>query len=79
MQVTFVMKIIVDLPQDQVTALGAFCKTQGISRADAIRRAVADMLERSAGDGRGKAFGAWSGSSLKAAEYVLEVRDEWGP
>ncbi len=38
------MRTIVDLPEDQIEALDGYRKKEGISRAEAVRRAVASFL-----------------------------------
>ena len=39
-----IMRTIIDLPEEQVRGLAALCEAQGISRAEAVRRAVARLL-----------------------------------
>ena len=39
-----IMRTIVDLTDEQVKSLAALCAAQGISRAEAVRRAVARLL-----------------------------------
>jgi len=46
------MRTIVDLPPEQIKALDGYSKKEGISRADAVRRAVASFLPSD----RGKPF-----------------------
>ncbi|MFM8704489.1 MAG: ribbon-helix-helix domain-containing protein, partial [Planctomycetia bacterium] len=53
------MRTLVDVPEDQVKALAALCIAQGISRAEAVRRAVARLLAEERRPGREQAFGAW--------------------
>ncbi len=43
------MRTIVDLPDEQVEALAELCEREKISRAEAIRRAVAAMLATNKG------------------------------
>ncbi len=71
-----IMRTIIDLPDEQVNALAELCKLEGISRAEAIRRALSVMLTRSQTRGREQAFGAWSkrGDSRK---IVNALRQEW--
>lgn len=75
--VIIIMRTIVDLPSDQIAALSEFCKSQNISRAEAVRRALAQMLERRSGENREKAFGAWRKKKLESADYIRKIRDEW--
>lgn len=44
------MRTIADLPEEQIRALDAYSKKYGVSRAEAVRRAVANFLPRRHGD-----------------------------
>ncbi|MBM3749668.1 MAG: ribbon-helix-helix protein, CopG family [Acidimicrobiia bacterium] len=71
------MRTIIELPQDQLTDLDGWCRREGISRAEAIRRAVAAMLaERAKGDA-GRAFGLWRGRATEALAEQERIRNEW--
>lgn len=71
-----IMRTIISLPDDQVQALAALCQSKKISRAEAIRRALAEMLARVPAKGREEAFGSWRkrGNSRK---FVENLRKEW--
>ena len=71
-----IMRTIVDLPQDQIAALGELCEREKISRAEAVRRAVDDLLARHRAGAREEAFGAWKRrqDSRKLVEWL---RVEW--
>ena len=71
------MRTIVDLTDDQVKSLAALCAAQGISRAEAVRRAVARLLAEEHRPSRSRAFGAWSEKKLDSAATVRRLRDEW--
>ena len=70
------MRTIVDLPEDQLDALSDLCRREGISRAEAIRQAVAQYT-------RGKrlathpAFGLWHDRPIDGLVYERPLRDEW--
>ena len=71
------MRTIIELPSEQLVHLDAHCRREGISRAEAIRRAVATMLaERSKGQAAG-AFGLWRGRSDEALAEQERLRNEW--
>jgi Arc/MetJ-type ribon-helix-helix transcriptional regulator len=71
------MRTIIELPQDQLTHLDAHCRRENISRAEAIRQAVAAMLaDRSSADAAG-AFGIWRDRGPDAAADLERLRDEW--
>jgi hypothetical protein len=72
-----IMRTIVDLTDDQVKSLAALCAAQGISRAEAVRRAVARLLAEEHRPNRSRAFGAWSEKKLDSAATVRQLRDEW--
>jgi len=72
-----IMRTIVDLTDDQVKSLAALCAAQGISRAEAVRRAVARLLAEEHRPNRSRAFGAWSEKKLDGAATVRRLRDEW--
>ncbi|MEM0966049.1 MAG: CopG family transcriptional regulator [Verrucomicrobiota bacterium] len=70
------MRTIVDLPEDQLDALAHLCKEQGISRAEAIRRAVRSMLAEEVDSSRIQAFGAWKRKE-DSRLIVEKIREEW--
>ena len=72
-----IMRTIVDLPPEQIAALSDLCGSLGISRAEAVRRALAQMLEQQTDDKRDKAFGAWKHKQLNPSDFVRELREEW--
>ena len=74
-----VMRTIIELPEDQLRALDAWRSPRGISRAEAVRRAVAHLLEdeaqtRAAVDA---AFGLWSDRQLDGLAEQDRLRAEW--
>jgi hypothetical protein len=71
------MRTIVDLPVPQLEALDSLCRREGISRAEAVRRAVGEHLERHRAD-RDAAYGLWRTRNLDSLEYERALRDEWG-
>ena len=71
------MRTIIELPQDQLLDLDAHCRRENLSRAEAIRRAVAAMLsERSAGEAAA-AFGLWRERADDALAEQERLRNEW--
>lgn len=71
-----IMRIIVDLPDDQVTAVDKICQQKKISRAEAVRRAVSSLLDAEKQTSREAAFGVWSNRG-DARSQVDALRDEW--
>jgi hypothetical protein len=71
------MRTIIDLPDGQIESLDALCKAENISRAEAIRRAVALMLRRQAGAAGRRAYGLWRARRLDGLKYQRTMRGEW--
>ena len=77
-----IVRTIVDLPDEQVRALDNYRKKERISRAEAVRRAVAAFLPlkpRSKFDFRGHpAFGSSASfRKVDSVEIVRRLRQEW--
>lgn len=71
------MRTIVDLPADQVDSLDEWCRREGVSRAEAVRRAVAEHLRKHhIGDGK-RAFGMWRDMAEDGLAHQERLRSEW--
>ena len=75
------MRTIIDLEESQASRQDAWAKAEKVSRAEAVRRAVDQMLERSTPK-QGTGFGLWAqGESLPPERDGLALqramRDEW--
>lgn len=68
-------RTIIDIPNAQLRDLDARCGILGISRAEAVRRAVDDFLRGAGPDGR-EAFGLW-GSGSKSRDNRKALRRRW--
>ena len=70
-----------DFPDEQIRALDAYSKKYGISRAEAVRRAVARFLpkqrERKVDFRNDPAFGSWRNRDVNSVEYQRNWRSEW--
>ena len=51
-------RTIIDIPEDQLREVDALCQLLGISRAEAVRRALRDYAQRN-GHVKTDAFGLW--------------------
>jgi metal-responsive CopG/Arc/MetJ family transcriptional regulator len=71
------MRTIIDLPPADVDALDALCRREGISRAEAIRRAVAQHLLANRAGQADQAFGLWRARPVDGLRYQQRVRREW--
>jgi hypothetical protein len=74
------MRTLIDIPEDNIRRLDAMAATRGWSRAEAVRRAVAEMLERD--DQADKAsimavFGAWKDRGIDGLAFQQALRAEW--
>jgi len=70
------MKTIIDIPEDQAAPLSELCQRTRISRAEAIRRAIALFLQLHR-DPDKAAFGLWKGTEIDGEEYQRTLRGEW--
>jgi hypothetical protein len=75
------MRTIVDLPDEQIRALDAYSRKHGISRAEAVRRAVSRFLPkggvRKVDFRNHPAFGSWKDRNVDTVEYQRKIRAEW--
>jgi hypothetical protein len=76
------IRTIVDLPEEQIKALDSYRKERGISRAEAVRRAVTAFipakLHQKVDFRRHPAFGSSKAFRKKdSVELVSRLRDEW--
>ncbi|MCP1673978.1 metal-responsive CopG/Arc/MetJ family transcriptional regulator [Natronocella acetinitrilica] len=71
------MRTIIDLPDDQVELLKQLSKQSRLSRAELVRRAVADYLQRNHSNNGEEAFGIWRHKQLDGVEYQRRLRAEW--
>ncbi|HEV2097193.1 MAG TPA: ribbon-helix-helix protein, CopG family [Chthoniobacterales bacterium] len=67
---------MIDLPEEQVRKLAVLCRKEKISRAEAVRRAVGQLLLRSTGGDLKSFFGA-STTRGSVARQVKKLRSEW--
>ena len=71
------MRTIIELPGDQLDALADLCRAEGISRAEAIRRAVLSYVRGARSKALTSAFGLWRDRPIDGLEYERQLRDEW--
>ena len=71
------MRTIIELPEEQVRQLADVCRREGVSRAEVIRRAVADYLHARHLRDRDDAFGIWQDRHLDGLRYERRLRREW--
>ena len=76
-----IVRTIIELEESQASRLDAWAKSQKVSRAEAVRRAVAQMLERATPQA-GTGFGLWAQGHAVPPErdgLALQraMREEW--
>lgn len=75
------MRTIVDPPDQQLRGLAEYCAREKVSRAEAIRRAVDQLLSESEQERRRRimreAFGAWKHLGIDTDTYLADIRSEW--
>lgn len=72
------MRTIIDLPEAQLDALADLCRREGISRAEAVRRAVAEYASRERSPRTEGVFGLWRKRRVDGLAYERRLRREWG-
>lgn len=71
------MRTIVELPDEQLTALRDLCTREKASRAEIIRRAVGQYIQSNQSDKGKSAFGLWKKKKINALDYETKLRAEW--
>lgn len=70
------MRTLVDIPDKQIEELAAICDAKHLSRAEAVRRAIAAFIERNRA-APSQAFGLWSDHQEDGLDYQERMRSEW--
>jgi len=71
------MRTIVELPDDQLDALASLCEREGISRAEAVRRAVREFTRTQGTPDSASAFGLWRARRAGGVASQRRLRSEW--
>ena len=71
------MRTIIDLPNEQIEPLKALSNRSNLSRAELIRRAVGEYLQRHRPLPDDEAFGLWKGRIVDGIKYQERLRSEW--
>ena len=71
------MRTVIDLPDDQIPPLKDLADALKVSRAELIRRAVADYLQRFETPPDDTAFGIWKEGGEDGLVYQARRRSEW--
>ena len=71
------MRTSIDLREDQAVRLDELCRRDGLSRTEAVRRAVDAYLNARHASERDDVFGIWRGRNLESLGYERYLRNEW--
>lgn len=71
------MRTIVELPDEQVEALKRLSEQSKLSRAELMRRAVAEYLSHYGRGPANEAFGIWKNHPRDGLDYQQQLRSEW--
>lgn len=69
------MRTIIDIPSEQLQQLAELCRREELSRAEAVRRAIALLLDE--GRRPDQAFGLWKDRGAEGVQYQQTLRQEW--
>ena len=72
-----IMRTIIQLPDEQAEQLAEVSRNQGISRSEAVRRALARYLDEHRRRRQEDAFGMWRGRAEDGLAYERQLRKEW--
>jgi hypothetical protein len=72
-----IMRTIIDIPQPILDEIDALAKREKISRAEAVRRAMAQYLDGHRRSKLDAAFGIWKPRKIDPLAYEDRLRDEW--
>ncbi len=73
------MRTLVNIPEQDLELLNAISKSEQISRAEIVRRAIAEYLALHKGKDSGidEAFGLWTERAEDGLAYQERMRGEW--
>ncbi len=71
------MRTIIDIPQNILEEIDNLAKREKISRAEAVRRAMSEYLEKRARRKPNAGFGIWKSRKIDPLAYEDALRDEW--
>jgi len=71
------MRTIIDIPPHIIDQIDALARQEKISRAEAVRRAMAEYLEKRGRVRPDAAFGIWKSRGIDPLAYEDALRGEW--
>jgi metal-responsive CopG/Arc/MetJ family transcriptional regulator len=69
-------RTIVDIPEAQMRNVDRLCDALGISRAEAVRRALVDFVRQN-DSATTDGFGLWKDMPSDRAQLVAQLRQRW--
>jgi metal-responsive CopG/Arc/MetJ family transcriptional regulator len=72
-----IMRTIIEIPDNLLKEVEALAEREQISRAEAIRRAMAEYLVKRSTSRPDAAFGIWKSKHIDALDYEDSLRGEW--
>lgn len=73
----YIMRILADIPENDLAALNRLSKEKKVSRAGLVRQAVAQYIERYGAQPGLNGFGLWKQSPVDGLQHQRRMRDEW--
>lgn len=77
MSYVIIMRTIVDIPQTVLNELDDLARREDISRAEVMRRAMAEYVASRRSSRGDAAFGIWKSKMIDALTYEDDLRGEW--
>lgn len=71
------MRTLVDIPDAMLKEIDDVAKRDAISRAEAVRRAIAQFIAERSLSRTDSAFGIWKSRHVEALDYEDSIRGEW--
>jgi metal-responsive CopG/Arc/MetJ family transcriptional regulator len=71
------MRTLVDIPEEHLAILNRLSKSQKVSRAELVRRAVETYIEPHKQPASRAAFGLWKDRDDDGLAYQERMRAEW--
>ena len=71
------MRTLVDIPDGQIKNLAILCAIKKKTRADLIRAAIAEYLEKYKPAAAADVFGIWKSHGIDGLDFQKKVRSEW--
>ncbi len=71
------MRTLIDIPEEDLAEIKRITQTQGISRAEYVRRAIRAELQRRSATDRSRFFGVFAADPEDGVAFQDRMRSEW--